>query len=269
MQIVAISAVIASGGTFTFTAPEIGYYAFEFLGQTDDNFTFEAQLTGDTSVFGHFTLPGLLLNLGSVQAVRTGAASLRFSNRAAFLDKSGTQVALQPSPNTMWTQWIYNPEALVQAVGSSDESAQNGEFAWLKPNGLEDLRSWPQDAQFNSSGALVDACTPFESVASYLICFFDIPDVDARVGMFEISFGVSTQSDDPWRGTALSLPNNEKAYAEAVRWLRAMPQFYENPSHSTQIADFLKRLAKSVLAGVVKYGPTAAKLAGEVLPMLP
>jgi hypothetical protein len=247
-----------------------GYYAISVRTLLNPVITFDNVVfdLGTGSHYCHRTLPGFELNYPSIQSMRINAASILYTNRAALQYKEGSIAMVQVPEGDSWME--YTPagggfSAVATATQAKEMVAENGMYGFLKPSQASDAE-W-KVYHTVTNGVLLDCFYPLQPVAQYL-CQYQVIDVGLyQNGRITISYSVEFQTMDVWRDVRLA---NASAllYEEALSQLKRCPQFFENPSHLSDIWNAICGGAKSVASAIANYGPGVIRGASTIASLL-
>jgi len=234
--------------------------------------------------YSHLSLPDLDNNIPSVKNVKINGASLMFTNTSNALARNGNVAMAQVPARNSWENYVgsqiltkMNPQR------SKVIEANEGAYLFLKPSCIEDV------TQFSNAYTLVEPDSSLQPLvdggtdAEYETAFFkllednefivmdlDIPLVgttENRAGYWTLAYKVEFNSDDRWRALQIGqIP--EADITSALALVSAAPQFHANDFHISDIWNWIKDAASTVVNGIMEYGPTVLKVAGTVAPLL-
>lgn len=245
------------------TAP--GYYSVRIKNQTSSGagyITIQMHITDSGGpICCHRCIPGYDTNVASVNGIRVSAAALMYTNEAADLYKQGKISGFQSPQGTHWTDYVRSGGAFNNVAGSQGSVTtivSKGMYGFLKPTKPNDF-----DIQTYievDNGVIVDSFYPLDHQSAFIVMYAQVTTSQGQDGYWTISYGLEYQTTDVWR--AIMYPTMEKeVFDRALEFLKYLPQFHENPLHFSDIWGAIKKGAKSILKGVVKYGPDVIKVA--------
>ncbi len=254
-----------------------GYVCFRFSVQViaPQNFDFSSLVTinacvvdGADAVWEHHSLPGFVNNVGSVQSSRVASASLLLTNQAAQIYKQGRIAALQVPAGTDWTD-IKTYDIISRSNGSKTLPAERGAYIFMKPTKATDFDY--QIVTNTQNGLLYETGVPIVPQSSFLVVSFNIANTAASADTstpaqnlyWTFAFGVEYMTTDVWREVR-DADADPKVYELVLEHLSKMPAIYENPLHVSEILKRLKGVFQTALQGIVKYGPTALRVASAL-----
>ncbi len=222
--------------------------------------------TGADAVWEHHALPGYINNLAAATSVRVAAASILCTNQAAQIYKQGRIAALQVPAGNDWTD-LRGFEIISSANGSKTLPAETGIYSFLKP-------TQPSDFDYKvvtnlQNGTLYETSVSIVPQSSFTAVAFSITNsattnqtsTPGQQLFWTFAYGVEYLSTDVWREVTIA-DSNPRIYALALEYLSRMPNVYENPLHISELLKKLKSVFQTAVSGIVKYGPTALKIAG-------
>lgn len=225
---------------------------------------YDLKFGSNAECFGHRSAADYGLNVTSVSGARVQAAAVRYCNVAAFNDLQGQVTVYQFPKAKHWKQQL--DYTVVASTNDSETfDVKEGAYAFLKPQSSKDfeLQTYTQ----SKFGILCDSYYPLKEEHGFLVAYCNITTAAGRSGFFEICHGVEYESSDVWRATDIA-SSRVSDWRAAMNIVKNLDQYHRNKTHLKEILSKIKQAAKSVLGGVVKYGPTAVRYAAELGAML-
>lgn len=247
-----------------------GYYAIQLNNASGNPFHFSAIISGSANSFGHFAMPGIDGKLSSIADIRVNSASLMLSCAASALNAAGTVAGVQLKPGQAWMDVFgQNPDPVTQLMENlgGDSARQfplsQGIYGFHKPCSEHAFEMKPI-TRYNNYGA-VGYTYPLIDPDGWLA-------VAAQTNLVDTSYpggdmyltavwGVEFLSTDPWYGSDTVQFTTEE-FQLAVRLLRDVEQWHENPIHFAAILSAIR----SGLKVVLPFASTIAKTLGVILP---
>lgn len=267
-----------AAGTVTLNINESGYYCLKLLldisAQSSVAFsitsmTYSSQSADVPAIFGHQAVPGYVTNFGSVNAYRVTGLALMYSNTSANISLQGSIAGYQIPLGEHWSTMIdQNPYTALTNKGPKMKkmNASTGMYAFVKPASSEDWEYRSYTLWRN--GILYDSYWPIDDKdTSKLILVSNIVDFAGRSAEYTLYYNIEYQTTDQWKNPQFA-PLDGGIAKEALKHIRGLPQYAENPLHIAKIWDAIKSAAKAVVNGIVKYGPKAVELAGTAASMM-
>jgi hypothetical protein len=228
---------------------------------------------------GHRTIKDLTNRFKIVDNIKVFGCSILYTNTSAFTSNQG-QVAMAQIPGTnAWTDnYQYQTIASMNSLKCKYQPVTNGSYCFLKPGEVGEFNYLSEFvvSSDNSSSRISNASGPdgFEDGAfeiytrsDYLATVVSQDPVTQRSGIITIANTLQFSTNDNW--TEVKLPTYDSAMIEpAMRSLRGISQFHENEFHISDVFNWLKDAAATVVNGVLEYGPIALKGAAMVAPFL-
>lgn len=267
-----------ASGTLTLNINESGYYCLKLLldisAQSSVAFsvtsmTYSSQSADVPAIFGHQAVPGYVANFGSVNSYRVTGLALMYSNTSANINLQGSIAGYQIPLGEHWSALIdQNPYTALTNKGPKMKkmNASTGMYAFVKPASSEDWEYRSYTLWRN--GILYDSYWPIDDKdTSKLILVSNIVDFAGRSAEYTLYYNIEYQTTDQWKNPQFA-PLDGGIANEALKHVRGLPQYAENPLHIAKIWDAIKSAAKAVVNGIVKYGPKAVELAGTAASMM-
>jgi hypothetical protein len=210
-------------------------------------------------VFRHLAINDLDKNMGSIDALRENALSLKITNRAAPQYRGGYVAGCQMPAGSRWDDFIVTDcVGYVQnRSGEDDISFEEGFEMFMKPSSKEvfdfqkkshvapGLGAWNYAARYILPDQ--DFCVIAASVRS--------SDLLSRDSYWTLSIGTEYLSEDVWRETAYPTLT-VKEFEEAMAIACAIPQYHTNKFHLVDIWNAIK-----------KYTPIVSKTVDALTPV--
>jgi hypothetical protein len=253
---------------FVLNVPKSGYYAFSFqmVAETGTLSMNNLTYSSSSSTFQHLCIPHYDVNVLSVDGIRVISASGMYTNEAAPINAQGKVVGVQLPVQVTWMDYIRgSPISQLTSTGeAATQPAATGIYGFLKP-------TQPSDFNINThvqvvDNILVDSFYPLGHDSAFLAIGVSITTLAGQDGYFTFAFGVEYQTTDVWREVTIS-PCSEQLYDAALRSLRPMRQWHENPLHMGDIMNWIKKAGSAIVGGIQKYGPTVMKVAETAAPL--
>jgi len=250
------------------------------------NVTFQYPATGVSAtipvandfVAAHRPIKDLSNRFKIVDDVKIFGLSILYTNTSAFTSNQG-QVAMAQIPGMLaWTNnYTFDSIASMNASRSKYQSVTNGSYVFLKPG---DARDFSYLSEFEVSSAATERIASssgpdgFEDGAfliypesDYLATVLSQDPTVQRSGLCSIANSLQYITNDNW--TEVQLPRYDLATVEpSLKALRTITQFHENEFHISDVFNWLKDAASTVVQGVMDYGPMVLKGAAMVAPFL-
>jgi len=267
--------------TTSASVPEFhDYYRFEILydGLLADlvNIQYAINIYGRCSAMNIYPLPGFIARNNQVEAIKVTGASLLLSNDQADQFKNGRIYMQDAESNRSWTGFLqsFNIQvtSLAQLISTMESDpdaksypAERGAYNFLKPKHSKDLDwrfTWTEGPPLTEeSGTFhVDEYWRYEDNTDYnVITAFINPTAGAGLTTppllhLTYHFTVEYRTEDVWTHTAYSTYGPADVN-KALEELRLIPQFYENPTHISQLA---KKIGVAGLIGGAAIGAASA-----------
>jgi len=262
----------ASGETILFQPTISGYYSFGIKilagGATYDS-TSKFTLTGslesaDSYVYCHLPVAGFESNFARISAARMSGTSVMFSNETQELYKAGGVCGNQFGCNTDWMD-VITYDGCFNTQNAFRAPAKNGIYGFIKPNSPDDFKL---AIYFEvKDNILADSFYPLQGNGSFITIAGNIPQsVDGaftRAGVLTTASAIEYVTKDVWISIATS-SIQPQIFDDALEVLKIVPQFTENPLHLGMIAKAIDMGLNNAARFVVRYGPTAIKIANVV-----
>jgi hypothetical protein len=242
--------------TPTFTIVDSGYYAISFGEGAIGNGSVTGIVCVSSSSFGHFALPYFEARETTTPGIRTTAASLMWSNAASNLNAEGVAAGVQLKPGQSWTSVINvtlgDPVAAVLnntgGEGASEFPLKRGIYGFHKPPNSKAFEMF--DPSISNQYGVVDICFDLVDPTGWLVVAMSTALVSGSYpggdGYVTAVWDVEFMSPDPWYA-ALPPPDDSETVEAAVKMIRNLPQWHENPLHLKQIGAFLKSAGRTAL----------------------
>lgn len=221
--------------------------------------------------WGHHCIPFYDTKAGIAPSIRVSAVSMMLSNSSNYLNKAGTITGYQSDKGTPWGDYAFGttPIPVSTASGSKKITVEKGMFAWLRPtdrNNFDPLNY----VQANAAGTIVGSAFPLLPKHPYLMMKADLGGSDNVAnfsGYWTFAFGTEFKTRDQFFN--LETPENtSQLYDLAASQLKNAPQFSENPSHFMRLFKAVRNAARSVVHGIVDWGPQIYTAANAMLPLV-
>lgn len=280
-------------GTFTSTAITTGTPAFSitFVANTSAYYSLSVTCTvgptagtnalsgpstianllfqGACSVYQHHCIPDFDTNMNVVDGLRIMGASVMYTNTAPDINKNGEITGYQAPEETDWTEFAgANQQGLARLNKSQGKvilGIKEGMYEWMKIT---------QPSDFNiktfvdtRDGVLYDSYWPLENESSYLVLYPTVPTPTGAAGFYTLAFALEYQTTNTWRPVSYC-DTSEMDWDLALNHLRNIPQITTNSMHLRDIGKAIGTIAKTLIGGLIKYGPGAIDLASRFAPVL-
>jgi len=253
---------VAEGTQYFYSVLETGYYTLgykpnEFDGPWSARFAVDFFNEGANSIWGHRCIEGLVNNIGVCGLPRILSAGLTITNTTALLNREGFIRGVQVNGDKHWFEYVTDFDKAFRGKNcQTGKGGVNGFYGWLHPPGANYLE-WKDTFRTNLNGDLLDTFAPVESEDAFTMIGIRMPDTAARSFEFTWITGIEYQTNDTWRVT--EKPRyTERDFEAAVRILRKVPNFSENPTH---IAEFWASIVNGAKTFLTKAGEVGAKIA--------
>lgn len=260
--------MVAGSLTTAFVAEEPAYYAFTI--EADDVFT--ANLTVNyanegVATFGHFALPQLLNEISKIVEFRVNGASILVSNTSPIIDIQGNIAGGVVPKKKSWmkmAKWATGDNMITPIVALPDKfvgKASKGIYGFIKPSSEE---SFDYKAYWTvGPTGITDSKYPIEEEEDFLIVGIVVNQAEGRSFLVTMDTQLEFTTDSQWKETRI--PNFSRNVVDAAMVaLRNVPSWHENPTHFKDIANKIGSILKTVVNGIVKYGPGAINVAKTV-----
>lgn len=274
---VANGVAAAGGGTTVLIGTADAYYGVDLVGAASGSVTIEVKQTGApvTIEWAHRALPFLEQNITSMDSFKIYAASLMYTNDASPLNRQGKIAGLQVPRGRSWTDFT-TYTTLAQQSEAKSMSAENGIYGFLKPTQPEDFNFKDRDTVGTLAGVtgVRDIWYALRTDSDFLAVSANITTAAGQDGYWTPAWQFEYRTVDQWRHVDAA-DNTDDEVDAAIKLLAAVPQWYENPFHISDIMNWIGDkmndaydVAKRVLPGIVKAATTVASIGGAVIPLL-
>jgi len=250
------------------------------------NINFQYPATGVTTVIpvnndfvaGHRPVKDLNNRFKIVDDIKIFGVSILYTNTSAFTSNQG-QVAMAQIPGMLaWTNnYTFDSIASMNAARSKYQPVTNGSYVFLKPGDSKDfsylseyeVSSVATERIAGSSGpdGFEDGAFLIYPESDYLATILAQDPTVQRSGLCSIANSLQYITNDNW--TEVQLPRYDLSTVEpSLKALRTITQFHENEFHISDVFNWLKDAASTVVQGVMDYGPMVLKGAAMVAPFL-
>lgn len=280
-----------AGVSFSTTALESGYYSFSLRNFSDAVAvplpeSIDLAITfkwGDNGqCWGHLPINDMEKQFASVDRVRMIGSSVMITNNSAAIQKQGTCVGVQLDCGTNWQEFT-TFRSLSELRKAHIRPSDNGIYGFLKPSDPKDFdfipefqRSIPTNGVGPTDSDQELSMLPELSDAAFLI-IPNQPFIGAAIdvsqsltgvtGYFTTAWSLEWLSNDMWRSLAMS-DVDDITFSQAVHFITVTPQWHANGNHLEDLWSSIKSVAKSVVDGVMEYGPKILSAAAMVAPLL-
>lgn len=251
--------------TFVISINGSGYFGFWFGSNTPDppanSVTISAQFDISCACMGFHPLPHFDDIAASIEGIRVNAASLMITPHPALLYEGGQCAGVQLPAGVDWQDMFTNNDPFTTI--SEDANAvvmplKGGLFGFHKPTDATDFQlTTPVTVRGTEIWAYSNPVSP---PGGWLVVAASVGLVDGAYpsGLCYVSacYGVEFRSLNVWF-TTLPPQHTVEAFDTALRILRDVPQWHENPTH---IRDIMKAIATK--------GRVALRLAPSILKVL-
>jgi hypothetical protein len=217
-------------------------------------------------------VPNLLTEMNKVQSFRTNGASILVSNTSPMIEIQGNIGGAVSPRSKHWTQWAEYTSGnnmLTPIVVSPDKmvgKASRGIYGFIKPRSEESF----EYKTYWTCGKLgvLDSRYPLEEEEDYLVVIAVVLQAEGRSFLVTLDSQIEFPTDNQWKETKVPMASRE-VIDSAMKCLRKVPTWHENPTHLKDIAAKIGNVLKNIISGVVKYGPTALSVAKTIDSIIP
>jgi hypothetical protein len=256
------------GNNFTavFINVPAGYYYVDYIHNNNSNYpvTFNIgpiSISCSGSVWCHRPLPGYCSNVLNTPSTRVYAASVMFSNEASLNSKQGKIAGVQVSGRN-WFDFVNTTNSsfsnIASCEGSVTKTADTGMYAWMQPVQASDFEMRKDVTQAN--GALVNSFYPIRPSEGFILVYASITNYAGQDGIWKRTYGVEFDTTNNWFLKEDRRPSTEDI-SNALKILRNVPQFMDNPFHFKDMLKAVKEGSKAVAEFMLKHGPAVLNLA--------
>jgi hypothetical protein len=256
---------------YDFSAPASGYYRVRCINAggidgSDPPFNIALQQGEAAYCYHHLPIPGIAAKALSVQALRILAYSILYQNSAANIQKSGYLYGAQIPKSRNWMEFAtQDPSTITELPQTATKLAETGMYGWCKPAQIEDF-DLKTPFEFKN-GALFSGMFPLQEESDFLLVRAEISIPEGRAGKFTFAYGLNFETTDTW--FAVKQPTGSVGlYDKSLENLAKQPQWFENPTHISDILARIRSGLSSFLGGVQKYAPLAASAAEALAPLI-
>jgi hypothetical protein len=271
----------------TFTVPTVGgqqwhgYVGIAIKGNdagAETSSAVQVLHTWRHDVFAHLPLPDLLDNISAAPSIRIIGASNMYTNTASPLNRQGEITGYQSPEGTHWMDYVANYTVLKSRKMSRTLDIVKGMYGFLKITDADDLNYKSKYDATETGNNIIESKYPIDDEHPFLVLYHKTTGGTTESGYSSTDFVVEYQSGDTWRQYAAPECDVE-SYNLAIQVLRDVEQFYENPTHRSEIFNKIREFAIKALNGVnnygskalsaaVKYGPSVLEGAATLASML-
>jgi hypothetical protein len=262
---------LAAGGALNVSikspaANTAGYYSMSIQsGNSTSLSSLQLQIIGSSSCFKQLSLPNLTTNVTSLDGARILAASLKYTNTASVTDLGG-EITMYQSADESWLSYLNSSsitQVLSQQSGACTIDMRNGGFGFLKPTEPSDFDYIDDFLIDTVNGYVSNSTFSVDDQKSFLVFCTSCSKPTGCQGFWTMCYGLEYLTSNAWMDVRQSsiMP---QACAEGLELVKNIPQFHENPLHMGEILNSIKGFAKKAVSAVIKYGPTALKIAKTI-----
>ncbi len=246
-----------------------GYYSLRIRNATGvDNVTFTVSamtISVKSSVFCHLASPSLWATVGNIKSIRVLAHSLKMTNTAALISRSGRIAIRQTENGSNWQTYIQADSwsHLVKESDTSNFEAATGCYGFLKPTQPQDLNLLVNhriDDQYN----IVDSFWPIDTTLASIVMVTKVADASAASFVLTERINLEFETVNQFYDTEIAVAE-DRVFNNAVNLIRNVPQFYENPLHMGEILNKIGSFIRGAAEGFIKYAPLVTKVASALL----
>lgn len=247
-----------------------GYYSLS-VADAAAACAFYAVIRTASASFGHWAVPYMESKESAIGMIRTTSASLMLSCASSPDRAEGIVCGVQLKPGFSWLDIIgpsgSDPCTEIMRTTGGDSAVEmrleTGIYAYHRPMSEHALVE-QTPIRFNQTG-MVDMQYPLVEMDGWLcigattvLNSGSYPGGDCYVTAV---WGVEFSSPDPWYSSLVPSSTPED-FEHAIRALRNLEQWHENPFHLSDVKNFLKSAGRKAL----KISPKFLKALGFILP---
>ncbi len=246
-----------------------GYYSLRVRNETGvDNVTLTVSsitLSVTSSVFCHLAAPSLWSTIGSIKTLRVLAHSLKITDTAAYISRSGRIIARQFENGTNWQTYIQADSWSHIALESDydDFEAATGCFGFLKPTQPSDLSLFEYHI-INDQYQIVDCFYPIDKSLAGLVMCTKVADAASASFKLVDKINLEFETVNQFYDTEVAQADY-RAFNDAINLIREVPQFHENPLHMGEILSKIGNFIRGAAEGFIKYAPLVTKVASALV----
>jgi hypothetical protein len=228
----------------------------------------------------HAPLPSMNDQFGSVEAVRVFGASIMYTNTGSASTRQGEVTGIQLPSGTdplanfaTLTGMIASFRDVAALKNSKTFDSMEGIYGFLKPTDdrdfayLNEYISGEGDTDFTGPDNVESCGFLINPISDYLAVIVSTTTQSSQTGYYTFAYAVEYKTEDQWRNVAPPRYTMDQM-RPGIAALKDVPQWHRNDFHISDIWDWLKDAATTVVNGIVEYGPMVLKGAAMLAPLL-